>query len=713
MMRLTKPVLLIIALTVGLFLSQVSSAQQFKENQPVSFNFVDVELPVLAKFVSETTGINIIFDERLRGKVTVIAPTPLKAKDAFSLFTSVLELKGYSLVQAGVNAYKIVPSQQARQGGLKLLEGRPPIDERHIIRLIPLKHISAQEAVRFLRPMVSRGGYITEFSRGNLVLVVDTALNTEKLVEIIKKIDQPTTVNLPEMVILKHSTASEIAKILNEGLKATRRTKGRVSNVSVVPYERLNAVVIFGEKSEVEALKRLIAMLDVPSEEAMGRVNVYFLENADADSLAKVLNGIISTMKKPQRTPRKATVPTLTGDVVITADPSTNALIIVASPSDYKNLVGVIKQLDRRKPQVYVEAMIVEASIDKLRDLGTRWRAMATKDGEPIVIGGVGQINPSAVESILYGLSGMTLGGLGNFIDVPVTRVNSDGTVTTTTLTVPGYAALFSLEEFRDAINILSTPQILTSDNEEAEIVVGENVPFITKKESNPSAATSVFTTIERKDVGITLKIKPHITEGDYVRLEIYQEISAVKQSPDTEVLISLGPTTTKRSTETTVVVKDNQTVVIGGLMQEKVEEIEDKVPLLGDIPLLGWLFKSKNIQRSKTNLLVFLTPHIIRDAEALRSLTEKKGRGYLSMKSDFEEPEKQILVKFKTDVEDTFVKALAEKLNARIAKSLPGVNIYVFELDDEEDIPKALETLKAEEAVEYAEPNRPVRIER
>jgi len=706
---------ILILLTVSIFISfSVSSyAREVQKEQPISFNFVDVELPVLAKFVSETTGINLMFDERFRGKVTVIAPTPLRIKDAFSLFTSVLQLKGYSLVPAGVNAYKIVPATQARQGSLKLFENKPPIDERYIIRLIPLKHISASDAVRFLRPMVSRNGYITQFTRGNLILLVDTALNTEKLIKILKKIDQPTTVNLPELVILKYATADEIAKILNEGLNTTGIKGRKTTTAKVVPYERLNAVVLFGEKSEVESLKRLIALLDVPSAQTQGRVNVYFLENADAESLAKILNNIIKTMKRPlpKRPGRPATGPTLTGDVVITADKSTNALIIVASASDYRNLLRVIKQLDRRKRQVYVEAMIVEASIDKLRDIGTRWRAIATRHGEPIVIGGVGQIDPSAVESILYGLSGMSLGGLGNFIDVPVTRINSDGTVTTTTLTVPGYAALFSLDVFRDAINILSTPQILTSDNEEAEIVVGENVPFITRRESEPTRTTSVFTTIERKDVGITLKIKPHITEGDYVRLEIYQEISAVKQSPNTEVLISLGPTTTKRSTETTVVVKDNQTVVIGGLMQERIERIEDKVPLLGDIPILGWLFKSQNIKRTKTNLLVFLTPHIIRDAEDLRKLTERKGRDYLSLKNEFEDPEKQIFIKFQNDVSDTEIKSLIGKLEAKIVKALPALHIYVIQIKNKEELPETLKFLHSQKVVEYAEPNKPIRI--
>jgi general secretion pathway protein D len=217
----------------------------------------------------------------------------------------------------------------------------------------------------------------------------------------------------------------------------------------------------------------------------------------------------------------------------------------------------------------------------------------------------------------------MSVGGLGNFIDIPFSK-RSDGTPVTSTLTIPGFAALFSLNEFRDSVNVLSTPQILTSDNKEAEIVVGENVPFISSRERDVTTTNTVLNNIERMDVGIKLRLTPQITEGDYVKLDLYQEISAVIQEAAV-ITISVGPTITKRSTKTSVVVKDNQTVVIGGLMQEKDEENVTKVPLLGDIPILGWLFKQKSISKNKTNLIVFLTPHIIKGAEHIERLTETK----------------------------------------------------------------------------------------
>ena len=240
-------------------------------------------------------------------------------------------------------------------------------------------------------------------------------------------------------------------------------------------------------------MKRLISMLDVPSESAQGGVNVYFLENADAEELSKALHRIIRTAQKTPQAAAAAPSPFESGKgISIMADKATNSLIVVASQSDYLNLLKVIKQLDRRSKQVFVEAMIVEVSIDKLKDLGTRWRAIGRKSGEPIVIGGMGTIDTTAMQSIISGLTGITLGGMGNFMSVPLTQ--SDGT--TTDISVPGFAALFSLNEFKDTVNVLSTPQILTSDNKEAEIVVGENVPFISKRESDPSRAASMFTTI-------------------------------------------------------------------------------------------------------------------------------------------------------------------------------------------------------------------------
>lgn len=605
---------------------------EVKKTEKVTFNFVDVDLVAVTKFIGDITGKNFVFDERLKGKITIIAPSKLSIDEAFSLFTSVLELKGFTVISSGVDAYKIVPAVEAKQRGVKIGTGKQPVDESYIARLIQLKYISSGEALKFLQPIVSKDGHIGAFGPGNLLLVIDSGLNIEKILSVLASIDQPSQNEAPDIVSLKYSSADAVAKILNEGMGQGKLRRGAVPGqqptqaemATAVADQRLNAVVLFGDRNIREAMKSLVAALDMPSPEAQGRINVYFLENADAVELAKVMEGLMKSAQ-PQKPDASAAPFEVAGGIVITVDKATNSLVIVASPADYQNLSQVIKQLDKRRKQVFVEAMIVEASIDKLKELGTKWRIIGKHDGEPVIIGGVGTIDTGAVNSIISGLSGLTLGGLGNFMNIPVT--NADGT--TQNINVPGFAALFSLSDFQGAINVLSTPQILTSDNKEAEIVVGENVPFISKREADPTRTLSVFSTIERKDVGITLKITPQITEGGYVKLDLYQEISSVKQGSSENILTSVGPTTTKRSTKTSVTVKDDQVVVIGGLMQEKDEDNITKVPILGDIPVLGWLFKHKTAGKKKTNLLVFLTPHIVKEAEDLARLSEDKKREF------------------------------------------------------------------------------------
>jgi len=393
----------------------------------------------------------------------------------------------------------------------------------------------------------------------------------------------------------------------------------------------------------------------------------------------------------------------LGGKITISPDKATNSLVIVASPADYQNLMQVIRQLDRKRKQVYVEAMIVEASIDRLQELGSRWRIMAEKDGEPVTVGGFGTIDASAMQNILFGLTGLTAGGMGNFLDVPITTIGTDGKAVTSTLSVPGFAALFSLNEFKGAVNVLSTPQILTSDNKEAEIIVGENVPFISQKESDPARPQSVFSTIERKDVGITLRLTPQIAEGDYVKLDIYQEISALKQE-STVITLTVGPTTTKRSTKTSVFVKDNQTVVIGGLMEEREEENVTKVPLLGDIPVLGWLFKNKSIEKKKTNLLVFLTPHIIKEAEQLSKLTDNKKNEYARTEEMFKQGE--VLVKFRDGTNEERISEILSAEGATVISVLSPKGPHHIQLKKGQDVREATKIFNRYEEVEYAEPN-------
>ncbi len=615
----------LILLIMFLLISSPALSQGQKAEE-ITINFVDVDLPTLVRVMSEITGKNFIFDESLRGKVTIIAPAKISSEEAFSLFVSALELKNFTVLPLD-GAFKIIPTSKVRQSGMKVVKDGVRIDETYMVRLIPLKYISSQEALPFVQPYVSRNGHVSAFGSRNALVVVDTALNIEKILNILSAVDKEAEWIEPEVVYLRHAKAEEIARILNEGVRRARDRKGKPGQKmaisgTIFPDPRLNAIVLTGPANEREYLKRFISLLDVPPPERSSRINVYYLENADAEELAGVLKELTSPTPSvkapPVHLPKE-----LMGSISITPHRATNSLIILASPADFQNLVQVIKKLDRRPKQVFVEAMITEVSIDKALELGNRWRITAEKGGEPVAIGGVGTVDSSTIQSILNGLAGLSVGGVGNFLTVPVTT--PDGS--TFNLTAPGFAALFSLTEFRDVVNVLSTPHILTSDNTEAEIIVGENVPFLSKFErETTTTGQPLIQSIERKDVGITLRIKPKISEGNYVKLDIYQEISAV--SPTTTAAAT-DLVTTKRSARTTVVVKNDQTVVIGGLIQDKEVRNITKVPLLGDIPILGWLFKYRTRQKQKTNLLVFITPHIVEDFRDLDRLREHKQKEF------------------------------------------------------------------------------------
>ncbi len=711
--------LVLILLSGSLVTPAVSSAAETKKPEKVTLNFVDVDLPVVTKFISEITGKNFIFDEKVKGKVTIIAPTKLSVDDAYALFTSVLELKGLTLVPSGIDAYKIVPSIEAKQRGLKISTEGMLLDESYIARLLSFRYISADDALKFLQPLISKDGHISVFGPGNLLLVVDSGMNIEKIVSLVGYIDKQSSIEMPEVVRLKSASAETVAKLLNEGFArgkagAVRGQQAALDGPMAVADQRLNAVILFGDQSTRESIKLLISIIDVPSPEAMGRINLYFLENADATELAKVLEGLLKLVQPAKQA--SATSPGApltpfegTAGISITPDKATNSLLIVASPTDYQNIAQIVKQLDKRRRQVFVEAMIIEASIDKLKELGTKWRAIATHNGDPIVIGGVGRIDQDAIQSIISGLTGLTIGGMGNFINIPVTTTSEDGTITSTELTVPGFAAVFSLNEFKDAVDVLSTPQILTSDNKEAEIMVGENVPFISQRQTDATTSANTYlSSIERQDVGIKLKITPQITEGDYVKLDIYQEISAVKQE-DTEILTTIGPTTTKRSTQTSVVVKDEQTVVISGLMQEKTLEITVKIPFLGDLPLLGYLFKQTSVAKNKTNLLVFLTPHIVREAETLARLTQEKQRELAVAQNHYAEGE--LLITFNEGITKDQALTILTQKGASLIKPVGEGNLYHIKLKKGQSVDEAIDEFQSMPEVRYAEPNYILRI--
>jgi len=677
-------------LLVVLLLASVVYAEP-KKNL-IAVNLQDVELANVVKFISDATGKNFIFDETLKGRITIIAPSKISADEAFSLFTSVLNLKGYTLVPAPGNLLKIVPSGQAKS--LSPEFGEEKATDAYITKLIPLSYISAENALKFFQPLISKEGHISVFGTGNYLLLVENALNIQRIEHILSFVDQPLVKDDPEIYPIKNGVAEDMAKMINDSLQKKDKAGIGGDDVRVMADTRLNALILIGSSYAKESIKKLIALLDVPQLEQTGSIKVYFLENADATELSKVLDSVVKGIEEKVKPPQGQDTK---GKVIITADKATNSLIINAPAGLYQNLLGIIKDLDKRRKQVYVEAMIVEASLDKLKELGSKWRIIAENNGEPVFVSGFGTMDSNAMVDIISGLAGFSVGGMGNFLDVPIT-VGTE----TFTLTVPGFSALFSLNEFRDAINVLSTPQILTSDNKEAEIIVGENVPFLSKRESDPARPDSLFSVIERKDVGITLKLTPQITEGEYVKLDIYQEISALKQESNV-IVLAQGPTTTKRSTKTSVVVKDNQTVVISGLMQEKSEEIITKVPLLGDIPFLGYLFKFKSYNTQKTNLLVFLTPHVIRDSVALASLSNSK-------KSDFtrqltEEKFGEAVVKLNAGVSEADFDRFLKQNRFRIKEKLQE-GLYLVVIPGDKGFMEIKDIMSRSGLIEHIEPN-------
>jgi general secretion pathway protein D len=604
----------------------------------VVLNFNEVDISTMVKFISDLTGKNFILDERVKGKISVYSPSKLSTDEAYNVFTSVLELKGFTVVQSGKVA-KIVPTSVAKQSGVKLLSKgeQPPVNESYVAQVTKLEYITAQEAVTFLQPMVSKDGQISAFGPGNLLLIVDSAINIRKLHGILQTIDTERTREGLEIIYLKNASAESTATTVRQWLTGSDGKTGAApatpaggsagsSPISVLPDLRLNALLVFGNETIKVAIRDLVAKLDVTPPEAGSKVNVYYLENTDATEMAKVLDGVVKGISA-QATPQPGAAapqasPFESGKLTITADKASNSLVVMASPNDYATLSQVIKKLDRRSKQVFVQVVIAEITLDKTLDLGVQAGAFAAGQLGKFVQGG-GIYDPfGAFGQVLGSTTAGTTGGLSTLISNGLGANNANLTKPVTAV------ALLQALDTNGLVNVLSTPNILTSDNKEAEIKVGSNVPMVGSTTQSTFGTTQ---SVDRKDVGINLKITPQISEGDYIRLAINQEISAVAPSKGQAVDI----VTTTRSAKTNVIVKDNETVVIGGLIQDQENDTVSKVPFLGDIPLLGWLFKTTNKTRSKTNLMILLIPHIVKDNTDLTGITDTQRNAFIKSSKD------------------------------------------------------------------------------
>ncbi len=638
--------LLLLALVLpSSLLAQSQQRQGDMTEGQVTLDFRNVELTDLIQTISELTGKNFLYDDKVKGKVTIVSPESMTLEEAYQLFLSVLYVKGYTIVPSG-KVNKIVPIKGARSESLPtIVDNYRHNTEQFVTRLVRLEHINAATiATTVLAPLVATTGHLLAYPPTNTLIITDSGANIERLMRIIRELDLPGSANVLEVFPLQNSDAEEIAKICTEiitqpGVSRVRKAgtptaQGKISKV--IPYTRTNSLIVMANADDMELIKGLILLMDQESESKRANINLYYLENADADTLASTLNEILTGIKTQTRAgsnKRDNKGPLSSGPVTITADKPTNSLIINAGHEDYITLQGIIKQLDIKRKQVYVEVLIMELSMDATQRLGVSLQGAATINGHSVILGGSNQNtgpvglrnaidnDDGGVPSLLtQAVDGLLAGGFFN----PITIDGPNGNK----ITVPSLSVLIDLSQTDSDVNILSAPRLLTSDNEEAEIIVGANVPVITGRLTDSgSNGLAQSVSVERQDVALILRFTPQVTEGDLVRLTIYQELTdIVPASPALSASVGdpneVGPTFTKRVLRNTVLAENGKTVVLGGLIDSNITESVTKVPLLGDLPFIGWLFRRTSSTEEKTNLLIFINPTIVKDSGDLARIT-------------------------------------------------------------------------------------------
>jgi general secretion pathway protein D len=633
---------LCLALGAPTFGSQ-AQAQTRAAPEPVVLNFVGAEIEAVARTMANITGRNVVVDPRVRGVINLSTERPVSPSAALNQFAAVLRLQGFSLVDTG-GLYKIVPEADAKLQGNVVNVGptsRLPASNTVVTQIFRLNHESANNLVPVLRPLIGPNNTINVNPGNNSLVITDYADNLQRIGRIIAALDVAGATDV-EIIPLQHAVASDlvplIARLIDSGTAAQADTSFKTT---LVAEPRSNSLVLRAANPARLALVRsLVARLDRPtSDVASGNIHVVYLKNANAVALATTLRaalagegaaggggggasaassprGIVNATAggaSPSTTPVAASAEPSTGGQ-IQADPATNSLIITAPEPQYRQIRAVIDQLDSRRAQVYVESLIAEVNADKAAEFGIQWQGPLGNAGNSLI-----------------GLLGTNFGSGGNNIinlatsalgtAVPGAGLNFGVAAQKNGVYFLGFLARF-LQSTGEG-NILSTPNLLTLDNEEAKIVIGQNVPFLTGQFSNTGSggnngAVNPFQTIERKDVGITLRVKPQISENGTIKMTIYQEVSSVQPG---SVNSPSGIITNKRTIESTVLVDDGAIVVLGGLLQDEYAGNEEKVPVLGDVPLFGNLFKSEKRNRKKTNLMVFLRPVVMRDARETSNL--------------------------------------------------------------------------------------------
>lgn len=595
---------------------------QGRQNISMDFNGVDIQ--VFVKFISELTGRNFVMDDKVRGRVTVVSPRRISVDEAYKVFESVLAVYGFMAVPAG-QVTKILPIRESPTTGLETFT-IPRLDrygDSFVTQLIQLEHVRVEDVLKMLAPMVSRSGLITAYAPSSMLIVTDSESNLRRLLTIVRAIDVRGTEGTVAVIPLEYASAEKTASSLAKFWESSVREQGKTAQASlnIVPDERMNALIAYGEARDIERLRSIVAQIDRPSPKGQGNVRVYKLEHADATELADVLNGLVGKTTGAAaaggQAPKETGVvtPVISSGVTILPDKATNSLVITAGADDFAQIEDLLRALDTPRKQVLVEALIMEVSSTESLEFGTKLQGavdvgIGGRDG---VVGGFAN-PPGLSESVL---NPGTVFGIGAAA-IPVT-ING---VTYTNLN-----ALIAAGKTNSEFNIISTPQVMTLDNQEAAITVAENRPFQTSQTSTLEATDNIITQYTYRDVGTILKLTPQINEGGMIKLKIFQEFSEVDQASTSDATL---PVTRKRTTETTVVIREGQTVVLSGLIGKSATSNSNRVPLLGDIPLLGWLFRYDTREERKTNLLVFITPRVVDSPEKAQNL-------YISKIKEFE----------------------------------------------------------------------------
>lgn len=637
---------------IGAGLMMAMSATALAQNWTV--NFKDADIHEVIKFVADARDLVVVVDPQVKGKVRVVSSKTLNDDELYNLFLTVLEINGYSAIDSK-GILHIVPSKDARTAPSSVNPSQP-YNAQFITEVIQLKNIDAAKLIPILRPLVPQQSHMAAYANSNAIILSDTAANIERMRKLIEKVDN-NAVEKTEIIALQFASAEDVVSLITNLDKQEKADRGAaMSPAMLVADTRTNSVVVLGDEMARERVKFLVKHLDEPNRQNSNS-RVIYLEYAKAVDVAAVLNKVVQNLSAvaADKTSKKS--------AAVEADETTNALIITADKNLMGELVAMVKSLDIRRAQVLVEAIIVELQDVGGRELGVQWLFQNENRGFGSSVNSVGSNN-----ALLGNVAGAALGDS--------TDANGDAVNTTLNLAAalagapgqvfgigklqdPGtdFAVLLNALATDTEANILSTPSLLTLDNNEASITVGQEVPFVTGRYTstgNTTNPTSPFQTIERQDVGITLKVTPHINEGNSLILELEQEVSSLTGASSSDLI------TNQRKINTSVMAQDGEMIVLGGLVKDDVQESVQKVPLLGDIPVLGRLFRSNNTKVTKTNLLVFIRPTIIRNSERLRGATAEK-YGYIR---DLQLEEREQGVNFASDDSLPVLPEWQEQLN-------------------------------------------------